>query len=198
MAEQKPNRRTQILQALAEELERQPHGRITTAQLAKALGVSEAALYRHFPSKARMFEGLIEFAEETVFGLQRRIVDQHAGTSESCKQMITVLLGFGTKNPGITSVLLGHAIVGENPRLQARVGQFFEQSETRIRQVLNRHGLESATALPVQASVAADLLMSYARGRLLLFLHSGFRQPPDAEWERQWPQLEHAVFKSKL
>ncbi len=197
MAEQKPNRRTQILQALAEELERQPHGRITTAQLAKALGVSEAALYRHFPSKARMFEGLIEFAEETVFGLQQRIVDQNAGAAESCKQMITVLLGFGAKNPGITSVLLGHAIVGEKPRLQARVGQFFEQSETRIRQVLNRHGLESATAPPVQASVAADLLMSYARGRLLLFLHSGFRQPPDAEWERQWPLLEHIVFKSE-
>jgi len=190
------NRRQEILEALARELERQPQGRITTAQLAKALGVSEAALYRHFPSKARMFEGLIAFAEDSVFGLQQRILEQPQDTPESCRQLVAVLLGFGAKNPGITRVLLGHAIVGENPRLQIRVGQFFDNCETRIRQLLNRHSLDPSAQLSIQASAVADLLMSYARGRLLLYVHSGFRQRPDADWERLWPALERMLFKS--
>jgi len=196
MAGRSRNRRQEILEALARELERQPQGRTTTAQLARALGVSEAALYRHFPSKARMFDGLIAFAEDTVFGLQQRILEQSLDTPSRCRQLLGVLLGFGSKNPGITRVLLGHAIVGEHPRLQVRVGQFFDSCETRIRQVLNRHALEAPVAPPVQASVAADLLMSYARGRLLLYVHSGFRQRPDADWERLWPALERMLFGS--
>ncbi len=189
------NRRQQILEALAGELERQPQSRITTAQLAKALGVSEAALYRHFPSKARMFEGLIEFAEETVFGLQQRIMDQHLDAPGSCRQLIMVLLGFAAKNPGITRILLGHAIVGENPRLQARVEQFFDQCDTRVRQILNRHALQPDAYLSLQVSAAADLLMAYARGRLLQYLHSGFKIRPDADWERLWPVIERMLFR---
>ncbi len=196
MAGRSQNRRQEILQALALELESRPEERITTARLAKALGVSEAALYRHFPSKARMFEGLIDFAEDSVFGLQQRVLDQQLDAPASCRQLIAIVLGFGAKNPGITRVLLGHAIVGENPRLQARVGQFFDQCETRIRQVLNRHMLEPTASLSLQPSAATDLLMAYARGRLLLYLHSGFKQRPDAAWGQLWPVLERLLFNA--
>jgi len=190
------NRRQEILEALARELESQPQARVTTAQLAKALDVSEAALYRHFPSKARMFEGLIEFAEESVFGLQQKILDQHLDTSSTCRQLLTVLLGFAAKNPGITRVLLGHAIVGEHPRLQARVGQFFEHCESRLRQALNRHNLVSTAPLSLPPSVATNLLMAYARGRLLQYLQSGFKQAPDADWEQLWPSIERLLFRT--
>ena len=197
MPKRSGNRRQEILEVLARELESQPKDRVTTAQLAKALGVSEAALYRHFPSKARMFEGLIEFAEDSVFGLQQRVLDQQLDTATTCRQLLTVLLGFGAKNPGITRVLLGHAIVGEHPRLQARVGQFFDQCESRIRQVLNRHTLTPRAHLPLQASAAANLLMAYARGRLLQYLQSGFKDLPDADMERIWPALARFLFQEE-
>jgi AcrR family transcriptional regulator len=116
-------RRQQILEALARELEQAPGQRITTAALARSVGVSEAALYRHFPSKARMFEGLLEFAEEAVFGRVARILEEAGDAPRRCGQILGLVLAFAERNPGITRILLGDALVGETPRLRARVDQ---------------------------------------------------------------------------
>ena len=117
-AQNKQSRHQAILEALATQLEQHPGQRITTAQLAESLGVSEAALYRHFPSKARMFEGLIEFSEDTVFGLIRRIVDEDDNAVSRCEKIMALMLGFSAKNPGISSVLVGTALTGETERLR--------------------------------------------------------------------------------
>ena len=132
-------RKQQILQALAQELESNPGSRITTAQLAKSVGVSEAALYRHFPSKARMFESLIAFAEETVFGLAQRALRDEPCASRRCAHLLRILVGFAARNPGITRVLCGEPLVGEHERLRARVGQFFDRCETQLKQVLREY-----------------------------------------------------------
>ena len=131
----KPNRKQQILEVLASELETNPGTRITTAGLAKAVGVSEAALYRHFASKAKMFEALIDFAEDSVFGLINKIVSNETDATIRCEKIIQLMLGFSEKNPGITRILIGDALLGENERLHARVMQFFERLETQFRQI---------------------------------------------------------------
>lgn len=187
-------RREQILEALAAELERNPGARITTARLAEALDVSEAALYRHFPSKARMYEGLIGFAEDSVFTLYTRILREETAGPRRCERLLGVLLGFAARNPGITRVLMGDALVGEHDRLRARVAQFFERSEAQLRQVLNQHELDSGERLALPPSAAANLLLAFAEGRMAQFMRSGFRQRPDADWARVWPALERAVF----
>ena len=136
MQDKKSNRRQQILETLARELESHPGSRITTASLAEAVGVSEAALYRHFASKAKMFEALIDFAEDSIFGIVNTIMSQEKNAATRCEKIIRLLLGFSEKNPGITRVLLGDALVGENDRLRTRVSQFFDRIETQFRQVL--------------------------------------------------------------
>jgi TetR/AcrR family transcriptional regulator len=187
-------RRQQILETLAGELERNPGARITTARLAQALDLSEAALYRHFPSKARMYEGLIGFAEESVFNLFARILREETAAARRSERMVGVLLGFAARNPGITRVLMGDALVGEHERLRARVGQFFERCETQLRQILNQHELDSGRRLALPASAAANLMLAFAEGRMAQFLRSGFRQRPDADWARVWPAMERTVF----
>jgi TetR/AcrR family transcriptional regulator len=187
-------RRQQILETLAGELERNPGARITTARLAQALEVSEAALYRHFPSKARMYEGLIGFAEDSVFSLFSRILREETGGVRRCERIVGVLLGFAARNPGITRVLMGDALVGEHERLRGRVGQFFERCESQLRQVLNQHELDSGRRLALPASAAANFLLAFVEGRMAQFLRSGFRQRPDADWTRLWPAVERTVF----
>ena len=122
---EKPSRRQQILEVLAQELESHPGSRITTAALAEAVGVSEAALYRHFASKAKMFEALIDFAEDSVFSLTNKILEQEKDVVVRCERLIQLVLGFSDRNPGIPRVLLGDALVGENERLRVRVGKFY-------------------------------------------------------------------------
>lgn len=187
-------RRQQILEALASELERHPGARITTARLADALGVSEAALYRHFPSKARMFEGLIGFAEDSVFTLFSRILQEEREAPRRCERLVGVLLGFAARNPGITRVLVGDALVGEHERLRARAGQFFERCDTQLRQILNQYELDSGRRLALPASVAANLLLAFTEGRMAQYLRSGFRYRPDEDWTRVWPAIERTVF----
>lgn len=187
-------RRQQILETLASELERNPGSRITTARLADALDVSEAALYRHFPSKARMYEGLIGFAEESVFSLFSRILKEESDGPRRCERLVGVLLGFAARNPGITRVLAGDALAGEHERLRARVGQFFDRCDTQLRQVLNQHELESGRRLALPASVAANLLLAFTEGRMAQFLRSGFRYRPDEDWAQAWPAIERTVF----
>lgn len=188
-AENKQSKRQAILEALASELEQNPGERITTARLAAGLGVSEAALYRHFPSKARMFEGLIEFAEDTVFGLIRRIMDDEKDALARCEKMIALLLGFSAKNPGITSVLVGVALTGETERLRQRVSQFFDRLETQFRQILRERELTLTQAGGRPVNETANLLLSIVEGHMQQFVRSGYRQSPLSGWEQQWPLI---------
>lgn len=187
-------RRQQILEMLARELESHPGSRITTAGLARALGVSEAALYRHFPSKARMFEGLMSFAEETVFGLITRIMEEQPRAVERCEHMLRLLLGFLARNPGIARILAGDALVGENERLRERVAQFFERLETQFRQVLREAVLSGDPRLAISANAAASLMLAFAEGRMSRFVRSSFSSDPLAQWEESWPALQSALF----
>jgi TetR/AcrR family transcriptional regulator len=187
-------RRQQILEALARELEQAPGQRITTAALAKSVGVSEAALYRHFPSKARMFEGLLEFAEETVFGRIARILEEAGSTPQRCGQILGLVLAFGERNPGITRILLGDALVGETPRLRARIEQFFRRLETQLRQELREGELRGEVPRGRSPSAASALLVAVIAGRLLRFVQSGFGERPMAEWDAQWALLAAGLF----
>ena len=151
MPPKKSQRRQQILEALAQMLEAHPCERITTAGLAKEVGVSEAALYRHFPSKAKMFEGLIEFIEETLFTRVNIIIAEEVSAAKRCEKMMTLLLAFAERNPGITRILTGDALAGESERLHLRVAQLFDRFETQLKQVLReaevREGLRPVIPL---------------------------------------------------
>jgi len=188
-AEKKSSRRQEILEALARELEQNPGERITTAQLAKGLGVSEAALYRHFPSKARMFEGLIEFAEDTIFGLIGKIIEDDQNAITRCEKISTLLLGFSAKNPGISSILVGTALTGETERLHQRVNQFFERLETQFRQILRERELTLTEAGGRPVNETANLLVAVIEGHMQQFVRSRFKQSPLSGWDKQWPLL---------
>ena len=170
-------RRVQILQALATMLEQPGAERITTAALAAKLDVSEAALYRHFASKAQMFEGLIEFIESSVFTLINQIMERDADAAQKAARMVTVVLQFGEKNPGMTRVMVGDALVFENDRLQQRMNQFFDRIESSLRQVLRDAAQAQQSATPtVDAQVRAALLVSFVQGRLQRHARSGFKR----------------------
>ena len=170
-------RRVQILQALATMLEQPGAERITTAALAAKLDVSEAALYRHFASKAQMFEGLIEFIESSVFTLINQIMERDLDAAQKAARMVTVVLQFGEKNPGMTRVMVGDALVFENERLQQRMNQFFDRIESSLRQVLRDAAQAQQSATPtVDAQVRAALLVSFVQGRLQRHARSGFKR----------------------
>jgi TetR/AcrR family transcriptional regulator len=172
-------RRVQILQALAAMLEQPGAERITTAALAARLDVSEAALYRHFASKAQMFEGLIEFIEQSVFGLIHQLTEREADAALRSRKLVTLLLQFGEKNPGMTRVMVGDALVFENERLQQRMNLFFDKIEATLRQNLREAWSGSGVATPtVDAQVCASVLTAFCVGRLQRFARSGFRRLP--------------------
>lgn len=193
--EQKPSRRHQILEALAQELEKSPGERITTAGLARAVGVSEAALYRHFPSKAKMFEGLIEFLEETVFGLINRILNDDKRAVVRCEKILTVMLGFAARNPGISRILVGEVLTGETERLRQRIGQFFDRIETQLKQVLREGELAGELRSGDNIGAIANLMLAMAEGRINQYVRSGFKRSPMVEWEVQWSLLAAPVFR---
>jgi TetR/AcrR family transcriptional regulator len=195
MTDQKTNRRQQILETLAHELEIHPGSRITTASLAHAVGVSEAALYRHFASKAKMFEALIDFAEESVFGLINTILSQEKNTIIRCEKIVKLLLSFSEKNPGITRVLLGDALVGENERLRLRVGQFFERIETQLRQVLREANLSNEARAAASIDATANQLLVIIEGKMSRYARSEFEKTPTAYWEEQWQALKPGLFR---
>lgn len=188
-AQKKQSRKQDILAALARELELHPGKRITTAQLAASLGVSEAALYRHFPSKAQMFEGLIEFAENTIFSLIHQILEREQNAETRCKKIANLLLGFSDKNPGISSVLTGAALAGEPARLRQRVSQFFERLETQFRQIFREAELNLTQAEARPVNETANLLMTIIEGHMQQYVRTGFRQSPLVGWEQQWQLL---------
>ena len=170
-------RRIQILQALAAMLEKPGAERVTTAALAATLGVSEAALYRHFASKAQMFEGLIEFIETSVFSLLNQIADGPHEARDKVRRMLTVLLQFADRNPGMARVMVGDALVFENDRLHQRMNLFFDKIEASLRQVLRESAATSATPT-VDAQVQASVAVSFVIGRLHRFARSGYKRPP--------------------
>ena len=172
-------RRVQILETLATMLQEPGAERVTTAALAAKLEVSEAALYRHFASKAQMFEGLIEFIEQSVFTLVNQIVERDTDARVQVQKVLAVLLQFGEKNPGMTRVMVGDALVFENERLQARMNQFFDRIESQLRQSLRVRAEAAGAATPtVDANAQASALASFAIGRLQRFARSGFRKSP--------------------
>jgi TetR/AcrR family transcriptional regulator len=171
MPRQKGERKLEILRALAQMLEAPKWERITTATLAARLGVSEAALYRHFASKAQMYEGLIEFIEQSVFTLANRIAQDEADGNEQAAKLIEMLLAFAEKNPGMVRVLCGDALVGEHERLQQRVNQFHDRFEATLKQSLR-------TASDADAAGRAGALSRYALGSLQQFARSGFAKKP--------------------
>ena len=172
-------RRVQILQALATMLEQPGAERITTAALAARLEVSEAALYRHFASKAQMFEGLIEFIEQSVFTLVNQIVERDAQGPAQAGRIVTMLIQFAEKNPGMTRVMVGDALVYENERLQQRMNQFFDKVESSLKQCLRGAAETDGSATPsVDAQVRASMLTAFLVGRLQRFARSGFKKSP--------------------
>ena len=172
-------RRVQILQALAAMLEQPGAERVTTAALAARLDVSEAALYRHFASKAQMFEGLIDFIEQSVFTLVNQITEREAPGREQAARVVAMLVQFAEKNPGMTRVMVGDALVYENERLQNRMNQFFDKIEATLRQALRDSAAADGSATPsVDAQVRASALTAFVVGRLQRFARSGFRKSP--------------------
>ena len=191
----KPSRRQQILEVLASELETNPGLRITTAGLASAVGVSEAALYRHFASKAKMFEALIDFAEESVFGLINKITSNEKDAAVRCEKIIQLMLAFSEKNPGITRILIGDALLGENERLHARVMQFFERLETQLRQILREANLSDGTRAISDMEAAANQMLTYVEGKLSQFVRSSFAKKPTEHWDEQWVAMKVGLFR---
>jgi TetR/AcrR family transcriptional regulator len=172
-------RREQILQTLAAMLEQPGTERITTALLASKLDVSEAALYRHFASKAQMFEGLIDFIEHSLFSLINQIAEREGDGAQKAARMVTVLLQFGEKNPGMVRVMVGDALVFENERLHQRMNQLFERVESALRQVLRAAAEANKSATPTaDAQVRAAVLLAFALGQLQRFSRSGFKRSP--------------------
>ena len=177
-------RRVQILQTLASMLEQPGAERVTTAALAARLDVSEAALYRHFASKAQMFEGLIEFIEQTVFGLIGQITQRDSEALTQATRVVGMLLQFGEKNPGMARVMAGDALVFENERLLQRMTQFFDKIEATLRQCLRADTQLAASATPTaDVQLLASLLTAFAMGRLQRYARSGFKRLPTEQMD---------------
>ncbi len=193
MAARSGERKTQILQVLAQMLENPTAEKITTAALAGRLDVSEAALYRHFSGKAQMFEGLIDFIEQTLFALINKIGTEEKSGVRQAEAIIGVLLGFAQKNRGMTRVLIGDALVNEDAKLQARINQLHDRLEAALKQALRFGVTLKEIADDVDISAHANLLMSFVTGRWHQFAKSGFRRDPVELWARQWRQLMEGV-----
>ena len=195
MAKKPGTRAQEILQALARMLEKSGGGRITTAALAAELGVSEAALYRHFPSKTRMYEGLIDFIEDTVFARVRGIISDEPNPVNQCYRILSLVLAFAEKNPGITRILNGDALTGETDRLHDRIAQFFDRLESQLKQILREAEIRDGLKLQVPVSTAANLMLCSADGKISQFVRSQFKTPPTKDWQEQWQLVTAAMFE---
>jgi len=189
MAAKPGERKLQILQTLAAMLEQPKGEKITTAALAARLGLSEAALYRHFASKVQMFEGLIEFIEQTVFGLINKITQEEKSGLQQAEAIVAMLLGFAQKNRGMTRVLTGDALVNENERLQARINQLLDRIEATLKQSLRIAATQGEMGESVDVGAHANLLLCYVIGRWQQFAKGGFARDPMEQWAAQRPIL---------
>lgn len=190
----KQNRKQDILAALAAMLETSPGQRITTARLATEVGVSEAALYRHFASKAKMFEGLIDFTEDALLSRINQITENEKDTVVRCELIVRLVLTFVERNPGITRILTGDALLGEHDRLRARVLGIFEKVEANIKQVLRERRLREQVRGGLDEGILANLVMAYAEGKVAQFVRSEFKRAPTEHFDEQW----HAIAQQLL
>lgn len=198
MMTQDKSRRDQILQALAAMLEDPGTQKITTAALARLVGVSEAALYRHFPSKAKMFEALIIFIETTIFERLQAILsatqEDDEPVSERIRLALTLVLRFAERNPGMCRLMTGELLSGDLARLRPRMNQSFTRLETQLRQLLRQAEIEQGLRLPMTVNACVSFLTSLTEGRIVQYARTGFKQSPVAHWEDQWPVIAQGLF----
>ncbi|TXR54822.1 nucleoid occlusion factor SlmA [Reinekea thalattae] len=188
------SRRDQILQSLAHMLESNPGQTITTAKLAKEVGVSEAALYRHFPSKTKMFEGLIIFIEETLFTRVHRILQEEPSALAQCEAVLMLLLAFAERNPGMCRILIGDALAGDVERLRSRVVQIFDRLETQLKQIMRDGEIRDGIRPVLPMAQAANMMLVFAEGHINQFVRSEFKRKPTDNWATQWPVIARAIF----
>jgi len=191
MASKPGERKLQILQTVAHMLEQAKVEKITTAALAARLDISEAALYRHFASKAQMFEGLIEFIEQTVFALINKITQEEKSGLQQAESIVAMLLGFAQKNRGMTRVLIGDALVNEDERLQLRINQLLDRIEATLKQSLRMAATQGEMGVAVDVGAHANVLVCFVIGRWQQFAKSGFTREPMAQWPAQSAILLH-------
>ena len=194
---EKMSRKQQILQALAHMLEVHPGELITTAGLAKEVGVSEAALYRHFPSKYKMYESLIEFIEEAVFSRISRILDEDMPADARCEKILWLVLSFAEKNPGLARLLYGDALAGERDKLRMRVMQFFDRLNTQFRQIFREAEVRENLRMVAPASLSAAVLVAVLDGKISQYARSSFREMPTQGWKEQWQLLQAGIFAER-
>ena len=190
-------RKLQILQTLASMLENPQGEKITTAALASRMACSEATLYRHFSSKAQMFEGLIEFIESSLFGVINQIAADEAPGLQQVEHILALLLGFAQRNCGMTKVLIGDALINENDRLQGRINQLLDRIETALKQALRVAATQDQLPVDSDFSVIANLLLCYVIGRWQQYVKSGFMRQPLDNWQQQWAMLYVACLNRK-
>ncbi len=196
--EVKISRREQILQAVVHMLEINPGGKITTANIAKTVGVSEAALYRHFPSKAKMFEGLIEFIEDAIFSRTSRILQDFPQANVRCEKTLTLVLTFAEKNPGMCRLLAGDALVGETDRLRQRIHQFFERLETQLKQILREAELREQKVTCISLTATANMLTALIEGRIRQYVRTEFSMKPTQQWPEQWQLISQQLLRDSI
>ena len=192
----KVSRKEQILQVLASMLEDNLGERITTAKLAAEVGVTEAALYRHFPSKAKMYEGLIEFIEETVFTRINRIKQDGQNALDKLQKTLTLVLAFCEKNQGMCRILAGDALAGESEKVRTRAEHFFQRLETELKQMIKDGEAHEALARKLSPAASANLLLVNVEGRIHQYVRSEFKVKPTAHWANHWPILAGGVFQA--
>lgn len=185
-AKTKTFRRQQILSSLAGMLEKSPLSRVTTAQLAAEAGLSESALYRHFPSKTKIFEGLIEHIEDSLFSRITTIRTETGSAIENCEKILSLILQFSENNPGMSRILSGDALAGETERLHRRVTDMHDKLETVVSDIISEAVLHDGLIPAMQPNTAANLIFSTAEGRIRQFVRSGFKRLPTANWQEQW------------
>ena len=195
MTNPKVSRRDQILQTVMKMLEAQSISPITTASLAREVGVSEAALYRHFPSKAKIFESLIEFINETLFSYANQIQKEPMGALEQCQQILTYLLALVEKNPGLCRLLTGEVLAAEKDRLNDQIQQLFDKLENQIKRILRDAEIKEGLRTQSTPTVCANLLMASVEGRLRQYSRSGLKHRPTQNWQEQWLILSAQVMR---
>lgn len=188
------HRKQEILETFALMLESKPGTKVTTAALAAKLGVSEAALYRHFPSKAKMLEGLIEFMESTIFSRINIILAEDVNARTRCNNVLLLVLTFAEKNPGFTRLQNGDALQGESDRLRTRMRQYFDRLETHLRQIIREGQLREEVHANLSAPAMANLFMAVVEGRIGQFIRTEFKALPVQNWNLQWSVLETSIF----
>ncbi len=188
------NRKQEILEALAMMLESSPGNKITTAALAAQVGVSEAALYRHFPSKAKMFDALLDFTEEAIFSRVSQITDSSHGAREQCRLILEVTLQFADMNPGICRILTGDALVGEHERLKKRANQILSRLETQLKQQLREAEVKEGLRTKKPVGVCVALMVTHLDGRLISYVRSGFQRKTRENWDDHWQMIAESAF----